>query len=154
MGHVFISYSRKDKVKAVRLYEDLKFRGLSAWIDFQDIQPGTAWSDEIGQAILESSHFLLLLSPEAIKSDYVRREYEYALEHNHDVLPLLLEPCQMPQPIARLQYIDFEEYQRGLDRLLKVFPADSYGKTHTANDVMDALKSSSAELRATAMVLV
>jgi hypothetical protein len=154
MSRVFISYSRRDKTKAVRLYEDLKFRGLDAWIDFEDIQPGRAWSDEIGQAILDSSHFLLLLSPESVKSEHVRREYEFALEHGCDILPLLLERCDIPEPIAPLQYIDFDDYLKGLGRLLKLFPPEAFTKNQMLENIPAALKSSFKDIRTTVMVLI
>ena len=51
MGKIFISYARADCEGARRLYDDLRARGLKAWLDTEDLLPGMRWRDAIDKAI-------------------------------------------------------------------------------------------------------
>ena len=40
---VFISYAREDEIIAKKIYNDLKKRGIIAWLDVEQIKPGEKW---------------------------------------------------------------------------------------------------------------
>ena len=122
MNKAFISYSRKDKTIAVKLHEDLEFRGLQTWLDLQDIPAGSQWSTEIEQAIVECPLFLLLLSPHAVVSEYVEKEYQFALEQQKTLLPILLQPCEIPAVINPIQYINLQNYGDGFKAAFECHP--------------------------------
>lgn len=150
----FISYSRKDKTFAARLYEDLEFRGLPVWLDTRDIPAGEVWSREIEQAITACPFFLLLLSPHAVTSEYVRREYRFALAQSLKIIPLLVTPCEIPEDIAHRQYIDMSDYQQGLMRLIRVFPQDAFLQDRSVETLLNALKSSDRDNQSIALSLI
>ena len=50
MSHIFISYSRKDKIFADDLELELEARDIDAWTD-NDIEPGDRWREGIDNAI-------------------------------------------------------------------------------------------------------
>src|SRR5579872_4411343 len=98
---IFISYSSKDKEKADQLSELLASAGLSVWIDRQGIGAATSWSEEIVNALDACKAFVVMLSPSSVESKNVVRELALAFEKNKKILPLDLEPVQLP---ASMQY--------------------------------------------------
>src|SRR5674476_75460 len=52
-------------------------------------------------------------------------EISYALENNKKVIPVIIEQCEVPFRIKRLQYIDFaQDYDGGFKRLSSVLNLD------------------------------
>ncbi len=107
-ARVMISYSRRDSDLVDRLERDLHAAGFPVWVDRRDIEGGDEWSKEIHRAIDDASVILVVLSPAAVASPWVRREYRYALKQGKVVIPLLYHPSpQIPRELERLQKIDF-----------------------------------------------
>lgn len=154
MYQAFISYSRQDKAIALRLHEELEFRGLPIWIDLEDIRGGTHWALEIELAITECPFLILLLSPSAVKSEYVKKEYSLAIELNKTIIPVLLQTCEIPDAIAAIQYIDLTHYETGFGKLLKSFPSDAFKKENSLPELFEKLKSRSKKIRMGALTLV
>lgn len=115
---VFISYAREDQAQAVHYYELLLREGVTPWIDVHNLLPGQNWEAEISRAFAEANVVVLLLSPRSVsKRGFVQREANDAIERlrykqptDIYVIPLLLEPCEVPSQIAgRLQYVDLTD---------------------------------------------
>ncbi|MBL7775860.1 MAG: TIR domain-containing protein [Saprospiraceae bacterium] len=112
MKQVFISYSHRDEAAKDRLLVHLKLlvrQGkIGLWND-RLIRPGEEWDAEIKQALLESDIILLLLSPDALASDYIWDiEMKTALERHAKqtarVIPIILQDCEWKQtPLKGLQ---------------------------------------------------
>ena len=76
---IFLSYARSDEAFAKDLSSQLTRRGLSVWSPDEEVLPGdNAWL-QIGEALKRSRAMIVLVSPESMRSDHVRREIEYAL---------------------------------------------------------------------------
>jgi serine/threonine protein kinase len=88
--HLFISYSRRDKDYAAQLSEHLGGNGFHVWIDSQ-IEYGDAWFNEIDEAIKSCAAFLLLMSPESYRSEWVQKEILLAKRYKKPIFPLLLQ---------------------------------------------------------------
>ena len=99
MADIFISYSSKDKEKADQLSELLASAGLSVWIDQSGIDVATSWSGEIVDAIEGCKAFIVLLSPNSILSNNVIKEVSLAAEQKKKILPLDLEPVELPRDL-------------------------------------------------------
>lgn len=76
---VFLSYSEADREFARKLSSQLSKRGLQVWDPSDHLFPGDNWPLKIGEALQESKAMVVLLSPDSMKSEWVRREIEYAL---------------------------------------------------------------------------
>ncbi len=74
----FISYSRTDTDFVDRLEADLRARGFKTWVDRRKLEGTREWQPQIDHAIAEYPLMIVVLSPDAIASPYVRHEYEYA----------------------------------------------------------------------------
>nr|WP_256678345.1 TIR domain-containing protein [Pseudomonas sp. PB101] len=112
---IFVSYAKEDREHALRYYDLLIQDGMLPWIDVKHILPGQNWEAEIGKAFLDANVVILLLSNKSVdKRGFVQREANDAIERlrykqptDIYVLPLLIEPCDVPSHIAgRLQYVD------------------------------------------------
>ncbi len=132
-GQVFISYAREDKGFAERLYNDLKDRGVPAWIDYEDMLPGQDWEIAIKEAIQRSSFFLAILSNHSVsKTGYVQKElkvafawYEQMPPSRIFVIPIRIEDCQpQDERLKKLHWGDLfpgkDRYEKGLRRILQV----------------------------------
>ena len=116
----FVSYSRVDSEFALQLAEHLKVAGANVWLDQLDIEPGTPWDSAIEEALLNSTHMLVILSTVSVTSDNVRDEVSYALSQQMKVIPVLYRECKVPFRLARLQHIDFRnDYDSAFKALLR-----------------------------------
>jgi hypothetical protein len=129
----FISYARPDAAFALRLATDLRAAEIDVWLDQLDIHAGETWDVAVEQALKRCDTLLVILSPRAVASRAVMDEVSYALEENKRTVPVVLEQCQVPFRIRRLQQTDFTaDYDVGLRRLLAAFarpamPAEEHG---------------------------
>jgi TIR domain len=115
----FVSYSRSDSEFALRLAKELRAAGMSIWLDQLDISPGERWDQAVGDALINCSSILVILSPASVSSTNVLDEVSYALDEGKAVIPALYAHCIIPFRLRRLQYIDFRsDYSCGLRSLL------------------------------------
>ncbi len=90
MSHVFISYSRQDRDYARKLADSLRARGLVAWIDEADIPGGAEWQKTIEENIIRCAAFVVIMTPAAEKSPWVKNELLLAQNKHQPIVPLLL----------------------------------------------------------------
>src|SRR5262249_34019656 len=109
MAAIFISYSSLDKSIAKQLAGDLKHCGHKVWLDEWQIKVGQCIPSEIESGLTKADFVLLLLSTQAVKSNWVDREWKAAYwdEVNKGsvvILPILLEKCDVPKLIQTKKY--------------------------------------------------
>ncbi len=115
-----MSYSRNDSDFVLSLTHKLRASGARVWLDQLDIQPGMAWDETIAEALQDSDALLLVLSKASVDSKNVNDEYSYALDEGKTVVPVLLEECEIPFRLRRLQYVDFtRDSTAGMNALLQ-----------------------------------
>ena len=98
---VFISYARADSTPFVdRLEQSLKAQQFQPWIDRHGLEGGDQWMDIIQQAIDDCHALVVVLSPAAVQSKFVRIAYRYADEIGKLVIPLRYQ-CTTTTPKAK-----------------------------------------------------
>ncbi len=106
---VFISYAHKDEAIAKEISSQLSEAGLKVWLGARELLPGENWSLGVGKALERSNAMVVLLSPDAVKSEVVRREVAFALaspRYEERVVPVVIRPTkEVPWFLARLQAI-------------------------------------------------
>lgn len=96
-GGVFISYSNGDSRFANKLAADLRMHGVEVWVDKERLRVGVDWLDKVAKAISDSRAVLLIVSPGAFTSKWVKKELTFANEINKDVLPVLYKKSAFPE---------------------------------------------------------
>jgi hypothetical protein len=121
MPQIFISYSRKDIDFVRKLAGDLEAAGYDVWWDITDLQGGDDWVSKIPDAIAASQFVLVVLTPTAIASDWVRKEYTQALSLRKKVIPLMLIPSAVPFALNTINFVNFAvgEYPANYKKLLE-----------------------------------
>lgn len=115
---IFISYSRKDSEYMAEFSKNLRNAGANLWSDKQ-ILPGGLWDNSIETALESCDVIIVLISKASINSNNVMDEVSFALEENKKVIPILLEECDLPFRLRRIQFIDFTKNQENGMNLLK-----------------------------------
>ncbi|WP_353931397.1 TIR domain-containing protein [Okeanomitos corallinicola TIOX110] len=86
----FISYGRPDsKEFATKLQASLNEKGFRIWFDFNDIPLGVDFQNQIDDGIEKAHHFLFIISPHSVNSDYCLKEIELAVKYNKRIIPIL-----------------------------------------------------------------
>jgi hypothetical protein len=121
---VFLSHSSLDKPFIRKLATDLTASGVTVWLDEQNIRVGESIPDRIAQGLAESDFFILALSENSAKSEWVKRELNNALideiaRRHVSILPIKIGEAEMPSVIRDKKYADFTRgYKEGLRELL------------------------------------
>ncbi len=118
--YFFISYARVDARFVNRLQQDLELRDLHVWVDRSRLEGGQAFPQRIQQAIRGARAVLLVLTPEAMQSEWVLDEIHEAKTQGKRIIPLMLRMTDVVMEINRIQWIDFQPgYEMGLTALLR-----------------------------------
>lgn len=138
----FISYSAKDASFAGRLYADLQSKGVRCWYAPHDLKIGERIRVGIDESIRIHDKILLVLSKNSVRSEWVEKEVETAMEQERKQKRIVLFPIRIddavmkiesgwPADIRRSRNIgDFrrwkvhDAYQKSLDRLLNDLMAE------------------------------
>ena len=81
--------------------ESLRSSGISVWVDEGNIHAADLWSEQIVQAIADCRVMVVMLSQNSTDSHNVVKEVMLASEQKKALLPVYLEPANIP---AKLQY--------------------------------------------------
>ena len=108
---VFISHSSTDKKFARTLKDDLNENSFSTWLDEDEIDFGDKLIDKLETALEESSHFLIILSPASVNSEWVKFELTKALNKNEThllkkIIPIKYSSCEVPRELQQFLYAD------------------------------------------------
>jgi hypothetical protein len=111
---IFVSHSHQDDAFGKRIVEDLRARlGQEAvWYDSAGgLHGGDEWWRRIVKEISARDVFLVILSPDALASNWVQREMDIAYRLHVDrrkrLLPVVYRPCQRREDWAIIQEISF-----------------------------------------------
>lgn len=142
MSEVFISYSRKDKDFVHQLHDALAAQGRDAWVDWEDIPATADWWREIQAGVDGANAFIVVISPDSVRSEVCRREVDYAVSTNKRLVPVLRRDIVDPEDqkimhpaISTHNWIFFREtddFQTAFQALLNALDTDlSHVRQHT-----------------------
>src|SRR5215831_8326223 len=109
MSDIFISYKREDQATARKLADALEKEGWSVWWD-PKLRAGEHFDDVIEKALTSAKCVVVLWSKGSVKSQYVRDEATYAVEHNK-LVPAAIEAVEMPfrfRGVQTLRLLDWD----------------------------------------------
>lgn len=122
---VFISHATEDTQFAHRLADDFQRLGVQVWVAPESIRPGEGWVEAIERGLAESSHMVVVLTPAALESEWVRKETDVAIAQECkgliQVIPLDVEPCEAPLLLGSYQMVSFRRnYDTSLSQLVDI----------------------------------
>ncbi len=132
---VFLSHASVNRVFARTAARVLRRHGLPVWYSETNLAGAQQWHDEIGQALRRCDWFLLVLSPHAVASPWVKRELVFALNDRryHDrIVPLYYKTCDYSALSWVLDSIQRVEFRRrhgeGFRELLRIWGVGYQGE--------------------------
>lgn len=120
----FISYSHADKEFVDRLVADLQRCDVNLWVDKRELKIGDSLMRRIRKGIDNADYFLVIISEHSVKSEWVQRELDVAMNDEIltgriKVLPLVLDDTDLPGFLKGKVYADFSKnYQIALQEVL------------------------------------
>src|SRR5438067_2167584 len=91
--HVFISYARADGEDfASNLRIRLQAEGIPLWQDRIGLEGGRDWWQQIVEALNHVEFMVLVMTPGAMQSPTVRKEWRYARQQGVCVYPVIAVP--------------------------------------------------------------
>ena len=117
---MFLSYASEDAVRVEAFYDAFKAAGLEPWMDRRDVPPGAVWEDALFDAIARCDQFIFFLSKNSVaKRGFLQRELKRAVVHLEEkleddiyVIPVRLDPSEMPRSLSRFQRFDAFDHGR------------------------------------------
>jgi TIR domain/Pentapeptide repeats (8 copies) len=137
MYSCFISYSSRDVEFAQRLHADLQNKGVRCWFAPHDMPIGAKILDALDEAIRHRDKLLLVLSENAIASDWVEDEVTKAFAEERQRQQLVLFPIRLDDAVLTTgeawagklrdnrnigdfrRWKEHDAYQKALERLLR-----------------------------------
>jgi 5S rRNA maturation endonuclease (ribonuclease M5) len=107
LAHVFISYVHQNRDVVDRLAKELRNRGVTVWLDRDDIEPGARWRDAIKKAIQTGKFFVACFSREYSERNQTHMNEELTLaidelrarpSEKTWFLPVLINETHIPSP--------------------------------------------------------
>ncbi len=109
---VFLSHNSVDKAWVSQLKDDLRRYGLKVWLDKDEIPPGDLFAKALEQGLEDSQAVALIISPAAMASGWVEKEYYRALSLTNQALrlvPVILRQAEVPGFIQSYNWVDFRD---------------------------------------------
>ena len=88
---IFISYKAEERKKAEQLRRNIEDAGFSCWMAPLSIPGGSSYAAEIENAIRNCKALVLLFSEAAMRSKWVEKEVDRAINQDKQILPLRTE---------------------------------------------------------------
>ena len=104
MPDVFISYARDEVATADRVVAALRALGYEVWRD-DEIPPHRVYAEVLAERIDAAKAVLVLWSPKAAKSQWVRSEADRARAQDK-LVQAMMAPVSLPMPFDQIQCAD------------------------------------------------
>lgn len=130
--YIFISHSSKDNAAVAELVDDLQAAKYNVWLDFDKIENGQQWLEQIQSAMDDCAAVVVVLSRISRKAEWVMREILYAMQLRKPLLIARIEDVPLPLILVDRQYTDFsQDYESGLAILLEALKTPLANPTET-----------------------
>ena len=109
----FASYSSEDRIEVMKRVQGVKAGRpeVEVFVDCLSMHPGEDWESRIYEEILKSDVLLLFWTLQAKHSEWVTKEWTYALNNRglHFIQPFPLEDPKNAKPPKELRSLHFHD---------------------------------------------
>lgn len=111
---VFISHSSANKEFVDKLTRDLNENGIDTWYDKTEIMPGDNLMEKLQEGLDEATHYIFVLSPEALESKWVEYEVESTFLNTKEkgikkFIPVKYRECKILANLGAYLHIDLSD---------------------------------------------
>lgn len=108
-SHVLVTYAREDWERAVAsLVDQLHQAEIETWVDQYMEEGSSDWQAATEQARLECWLLVVVVSPGAMRSEWVRRNWRHFQNREKPIILLVLEPVErLPMGAKKLTHIQY-----------------------------------------------
>lgn len=117
-NEIFLSHSSHDHPFVDSVAALLRAHGLPVWYSKTNIIGARQWHDEIGTALQRCDWFVVILSPNATESMWVKRELMFVLQQERfedKIVPVLYQPCDLNRLSWTLPIFQIVDLTRSLE---------------------------------------
>jgi predicted nucleotide-binding protein len=131
--YYFVSYSRKDVQRVLKIVDKLQQNGIEVWIDSQNLSVGSSWKSEIAKGLNQSNGIIVFFSEFSLQSAWVLEEIESALKQGINIFPILIQGISyndIPSRLAHIQFLDMRDPSldvQSIQRLVKALKQRNRG---------------------------
>lgn len=125
---LFVSHATADRRFLNKLTSVFNEHNIPFWYSRTHIRGAQQWHDDIGAALRRCDWFLLVLTPAAVRSKWVKRELLYVLQEDRyekRIIPLVVKPCKFKRlswTLASFEFIDLsKDFEAGCRNLLRIW---------------------------------
>lgn len=120
MKKVFISHSSADKAFVKTINDDLKSNGIETWVDEDVLALGDDLDLQIKKGIRRADVFILVLSNDSLKSEWVKNELNFYLNgkvsSKKRFIPVIYKECKdLPEFIFKYFHVDLSKLVRRVE---------------------------------------
>jgi hypothetical protein len=121
----FLCHSKADASRAEPLARDLRGAGIDVWYDEWEVGPGESLRRKIDAGIDGATHFLVLLTPASLQSEWVQTELDAGLVNRIAglcrLIPIVwgLSDREVPATLRGSVWIPLEPYEEGRRKLIE-----------------------------------
>jgi hypothetical protein len=108
VADIFVSYCSADRNVARKFVDALTGEGISVWWDDR-LTPVEQWDRLLEKEIHAASAVLVIWTPRAVESDWVRIEANFGREKKK-LLQARFEECDVPLQFTLLQWLDLDSW--------------------------------------------
>ena len=116
---VFISHSHHDRESASYLQKILEQNQVRTYLDQHAIVPGQDLKDRLTLGLVWCDELLVLWSQHAVRSEFVRWEWQRAQMLMKGLVPYVLDSTPLPDELRELVYVDRSDRKHGHADLLR-----------------------------------
>jgi TIR domain len=99
---------------------------LQTFLSRKNIKGAQQWHDEIGAALARCSWFIVVLTPQSVSSEWVKREFVYALQdrrYRDHIIPAIYKTCDFQKLSWTLSSLEYVGFRRDFDQGCRDLPA-------------------------------
>jgi hypothetical protein len=124
---VFISHASEDKDRFVlKFAEQLRQKGIDAWLDKWEMLPGDSLVDKIFEdGIKEAKTVIVVLSNISVNKPWVKEELNAAvvkkINNRCKLIPVVIDNCEIPEALKSTVWetiTDLSAYEASLERIV------------------------------------
>ena len=125
-AEIFLSHAARNREFVTAVAAFLRSRNFRVWYSERHVKGAQQWHDQFGAALKRCQWFVLILSPQAVGSKWVKRELLYTLQedrYERRIVPILYRRCdyeRLSWTLSSLQIINFSRgFENGCRELLR-----------------------------------